>query len=145
MPEVKSSMPTDDPPIAQLLGQVFGRLAAHFPAQEWHGLRQSHFRVLWHVPSDGCTITQLADMIRMTKQGCGQFIAALQRDGYLSTVLDPADRRRRLVLRTPAGDAIVASMLTASADLEAQWRARVGAQRYHTFRSVLDELASGGT
>lgn len=133
-----------DPPIAQLLGRVFGRIAAHFPADEWAGLRQSHFRVMWHVPLTGCTITELAEEIRMTKQGCGQFVAALQRAGYLSVAPDPNDRRRRLVLRTPAGDAVIEAMLASSADLEAQWRASVGTKRYDTFRAVLAQLASLG-
>lgn len=128
-------------PIAGLLGRAFRRIEEHFPEDEWSGLRQSHFRVLWHVPPEGGTITGIAEAVGMTQQGCGQFISALESDGYLTVAQDPADRRVRRVRRTAHGDAMVESFLVAYEELEDQWRALVGPRRYATFRAVLDRLA----
>jgi DNA-binding MarR family transcriptional regulator len=105
------------------------------------GLRPSHLRVLSAVPSTGLSVSEIALRVDMTKQGCGQFVDALEQRDLLRTAPDPGDRRRRLVHRTRRGDAAVRGHARRIAALEREWQARVGARRYATFRAVLVELA----
>ena len=132
----------DDDHVAVLMGRVFDALRAAMPAEEWDGLRQSHLRVLTSVPLEGISITDLGERVRMTKQGCGQFVGRLEGTGHLRVDPDPADRRVRRVSRTPRGDRAVADATAHILDLERQWAEQVGERRYRTFRAVLGELAA---
>lgn len=104
-------------------------------------LRPSHLRVLSAVPVVGLSVSEIALRVDMTKQGCGQFVDALERRGLLRTAPDPRDRRRRLVRRTRQGDAAVRRHARRIGALERQWQSQVGPRRYATFCAVLAELA----
>ncbi len=106
------------------------------------GLRPSHFRVIDSVPTDdGITVTELAERVGMTKQGIGQFVTQLTRDGYLVTESDPQDRRVRIVRRTPLGNDATHRLAIMLQGLEDDWARRVGKRRYREFRRLLDEIA----
>lgn len=124
------------------LADVMRRLVhARITQQEWNGLRVSHFRLLTAVPPGGATVTELAGRLSMTKQAVGQFVTGLQASGHLDVRTDPADRRRRVVVRTPAGAATVTAVEAMIAALEGEWAEQVGGDRYAVFRSVLAEIA----
>jgi DNA-binding MarR family transcriptional regulator len=143
MTGVKQDFPRSEWHVPLLMGFVMRRVADTFDGEEWDGLRQSHFRVVFSVPEDGVSVTELAERVRMTKQGCGQFVAALTASGHLSVEPDPADRRVRRVHRTARGQDLVARVTAHNLALEEEWAAGVGEDRYRTFRSVLEELAGG--
>lgn len=105
-------------------------------------MRPAHFRLLGFVPPDGTTITHLSHVLHMTKQAVGQFVAHLEATGHLEVRTDEADRRRRVVARTPEGDATVDALDAHLAELESGWSQLVGADRYRTFLEVLHELAN---
>ena len=129
--------------VAMMIAELLGSTRAVFFEQERGSLRPSHVRVLAAVPEGGCTVTQLATEVGMTKQGCGQFVAQLSGTGHLVTEADPDDRRVRVVRRTPLGDRTVAAVTERNLRIEAEWAERVGEERYRTFRRVLEELALG--
>ena len=58
-------------------GDLLGLVRSAFFELEWGGLRPSHVRVLSLVPEGGCPVTELAALVGMTKQGCGQFVTTL--------------------------------------------------------------------
>ena len=120
----------------RLLRAVRQELAQH----DWGGLRPSHFRLLASVPTSGVTITELSAPLLMTKQAVGQFVAQLHRTGHLELRSDERDRRRRVVVRTPLGDELVAEVDAAIAGVEARWADQVGPEDYAVFRRVLVEL-----
>ncbi len=124
-----------------LMGLVLRGMAAVYAAEAWGGLRQSHARVVTCVPPEGINVTALAERVGMTKQGCGQFVASLAESGHLEVSPDPADRRVRLVRRTPAGEAFVAAVTARMLEIEQTWAEQVGAERYAAFRAVLAEIA----
>jgi DNA-binding MarR family transcriptional regulator len=76
-----------------------------------------------------------------SKQAVGKRIQELEAAGLVTVEPDPTDGRATIVRRTPEGDRVLRAVLDQIADLEAELRAQVGARRYETFRSVLDELA----
>ncbi len=90
-------------------------------------LRPSQVRLLSLTPREGMRVTDLADRLGMTKQSLGELATVLERDGMLESVRDPADRRVRILRPTAAGLAAVAAAERVIAEVEAEWRARVGA------------------
>lgn len=126
-----------------LLGVAMGHVRDRLLAEDWGGLRPSHFRVIGHVPSGGISVTDLADRLDMTKQGCGQFVAHLVETGHLAVTPDPGDGRVRLVRRTDLGEQNVVEVAALNAAVEEEWRGIVGERRYRTFRAVLEELSLG--
>ena len=103
-------------------------------------LRPSHMRLLSLTPPAGMRVTDLAARVGMTKQALGEFVATLQEAGLVEVAVDGRDRRVRLVRPTPAGRRLRRVIESAIADTEGHWRARVGEDRWATFREVLAEI-----
>jgi len=141
MTSVKGSVPRTEWHAALLMGLMLREVHQVFAAEDWKGLRQSHFRVISSVPPEGITITELGDRVGMTKQGCGQFVTQLVQSGHLRVQHSPADRRTRIVHRTAAGNRTIAAVTARNLRLEQDWAERVGQERYRVFREVLEELA----
>jgi DNA-binding MarR family transcriptional regulator len=132
---------TDDAHVARLMGSAFEEIRRALAVHDWQGLRTSHFRVIEAVPDDGISITDLSVRVRMTKQGCGQFVAQLSASGHLRTVADPRDGRSRIVRRTPKGTRLIHRVQSRIREVEAAWAEQVGPERYATFREVLLAVA----
>jgi DNA-binding MarR family transcriptional regulator len=60
--------------------------------------------------------------------------------GLVEVATDERDRRVRLVRPTAAGRRLQRAIESAIADTERHWRARVGEDRWATFREVLAEI-----
>jgi DNA-binding MarR family transcriptional regulator len=129
-----------EPHVAVLMGALMEEIRATFAAEDWGGLRQSHFRLLHNVPRDGIRITDLGERLGMTKQASGQFVSALIDTGHLAARTDPHDGRVRVVVRTPLGDRTVTAFNARILRLERAWAKVVGPARYADFRQVLEEL-----
>ena len=112
-------------------------------AERVPGLRGSIGRILSLVPPEGARPTALADGAWITKQSLGERIREMERLGWVTTSADPGDKRAHLVHRTELGDRVLATAEETIAAMEAEWSAKVGANRYAVFRSVLAELADG--
>ena len=126
---------------AAVLGERLLRLVREaLGAQDWGGLRPVHFRLLSYLSPGGSTVTELSGQLWMTKQAVGQFVTQLQGSGHVEVRSDPADRRRRIVVRTPHGDRSVDAVNAAMADVERQWAELVGPPRYAEFRAVLEQI-----
>jgi DNA-binding MarR family transcriptional regulator len=138
---VKLDFPREELQVPLLMGLLFREVSAAFAAEDWGGLRQSHFRVISAVPSEGISVTELAERVGMTKQGCGQFVTTLVGSGHLRVGPDPSDRRVRRVRRTPKGERTIVAVTARILSIEDGWAERVGERRYRTFRRVLEELA----
>jgi DNA-binding MarR family transcriptional regulator len=143
MTSVKGLAPRTEWHAALLMGLLLRQVRDVFAAEDWKGLRQSHFRVISSVPAGGISITELSDRVGMTKQGCGQFVTHLVESGHLRVERSASDRRTRVVHRTPAGNRTIQAVTARNLRLERDWAERVGADRYGVFREVLEELAIG--
>lgn len=134
-----------DPHVAVLVGKLMEEIRATFAAEDWHGLRQSHFRLLSLVPPGGISVTDLAGVLGMSKQAAGQFVTQLVGSGHLLTRADPDDRRLRLVARTALGDRTVKEVNARMRRIERAWARRVGPERFETFWDVLCEIVTSGS
>jgi DNA-binding MarR family transcriptional regulator len=135
--------PPDERHAVMLMGMLMQRIRHDFAAEDWGGLRQSHFRVISSVPPDGISITELGDRVGMTKQGCGQFVTQLVESGHLTVEANPADRRTRVVKRTALGNRTIKKVTARNRQIEEEWSRQVGSKRYQAFWRVLEQLALG--
>jgi DNA-binding MarR family transcriptional regulator len=140
MTSVKHDFPEEEVHLHLLVGLLFQRMHDALEDFDWQGLRQSHFRVMQGVPAEGISVTDLAERIGMTKQGCGQFVAALVETGHLAVDADPTDARVRLVRRTQHGQEALASFRGRILAFEDDLATEIGWKRYGSFRRSLEEL-----
>lgn len=104
------------------------------------GLRGSHGRILDLIDDEGSRPSTLADGAWITKQAVGQRIRELERFGWVTVSPDPDDGRAVIVRRTRAGERVRSAARGGIEEMERAWADQVGADRYATFRQVLDEL-----
>jgi DNA-binding MarR family transcriptional regulator len=95
--------------------------------------------------SPNSAVTDLAARVGMTKQALGEFVATLEQAGLVEVAVDRRDRRVRLVRPTAAGRRLQRVVESAFAEIERDWRERVGAERWITFRRVLARSAATRT
>jgi DNA-binding MarR family transcriptional regulator len=103
-------------------------------------LRGSYGRILDLIDDDGTRPSALADGAWITKQAVGQRVHELEARGWVTVSPDPTDGRAVVVRRTAEGDRVRRTAVGAIAAMEDEWADLVGAERYATFRDVLDEL-----
>src|SRR6266700_918492 len=60
-------------------------------------LRAAHTQVFENLDPDGTRLTTLAERAQISHQAMGEMVDELVRHGYLERILDPADRRARLI------------------------------------------------
>jgi len=136
---------TEDPHLAYLLHMATRRLRAEAEAatsSTLTPLRAAQVRLLDRIPAEGGRVTELSEAVRVSKQGLGQLANHLAQLGYVEVVPDPADRRAKLVRRTPSGDQVCSEMRATVAAIEGRWAADVGARKYAAFRDVLRTLVA---
>jgi DNA-binding MarR family transcriptional regulator len=144
MPDVNGVAEGRPDHLVFLLNRANRRLRAEaVPPPPLAALTIAQARILDVIPTAGCRIVDLSGELRVSKQGLGQLVAQLAGSGYVEVTADPADRRAKVVRRTPRGDGVVGSIRGLIADVEARWCREVGADRYEIFRQVLSELVEG--
>jgi DNA-binding MarR family transcriptional regulator len=134
----------DDVHVLALLGALDRRIdrdLRELRSADAAGMRGSHGRILGQIADEGSRPSALAAGW-ISKQAIGQRIRELEERGWVSVAADPSDRRAVVVRRTEAGERVRDATVAAIAAMEERWAAAVGAERYATFRAVLDELGS---
>ncbi len=144
-----SSQNTDEQQLQELRERHVGRLLlqAHraFNARAveklqergYENLTLAHLTLLPHLDVAGTRITTLAERAGMTKQGMGQLVLDLERQGYVARTPDPSDRRAALVAFTDAGKRFLRDAVTVTRDLETEYAALLGQQQLATLRDAL--------
>src|SRR5437867_6849035 len=89
----------------------------------------------------GSRLTDLAEHVRLTKQGMMAMIDDLEARGYVRRVPDPNDSRAKLVRLTARGRRAAAECRRAVQSVEQRTRRQLGDRRYDTLRETLEELA----
>lgn len=135
--ESKIDMQTSMP--ALLIG-AFESFRAVLNAAPLPGLRPSHYRVMALIPAEGLKLSELARRADITKPGIGQFMAHLQREGYVVLARNPADNRSKIVTLTASGVAAAELSRQLIAETEHRWAATLGTDRYLELRQTLLDL-----
>jgi DNA-binding MarR family transcriptional regulator len=113
------------------------QLIEHIDAREFGELRPMNGFVFVNCYPDGQTITALAYEAGVSKQAMMQVIDAMERRGLIEREPHPIDRRQKLVRLTAKGERAMRAVMRAWNDIEAEWVARIGAERMAALRQDL--------
>jgi len=125
-------------PYRRLQRRLYADLARKFPE-----VRRAHSAVFRHIAPEGSRLTELAEQAEMTKQSMAYLVEHLAGRGYVRMERDPADGRAVRVKLTAKGRRFVAVALAASAEIEREAVARMGAENMARLRHLLAELDAG--
>jgi DNA-binding MarR family transcriptional regulator len=104
-------------------------------------LRPTHFRLLRYPGVDGTRPTELAHRLGASKQAINPLINDLERWGYLERRPDPTDQRGRVLWLTDRGRELMTTIKRLHAEIETDWKSKLGSRRYTLLRSALHDLA----
>lgn len=132
--------------LARLLLEARRALAADLVAdladRGFPDLRPGHAALFLTIDRrSGSRLTDLAEQVRLTKQGMMALVDDLESLGYVRRVPDPVDSRAKLVRLTARGRRATAECRRAIASVEQRTKRLLGDRRYETLREVLEELA----
>jgi DNA-binding MarR family transcriptional regulator len=98
----------------------------HDEFQQWtegHGLSESRFRVLvtiYHTPQRRLPLGAIAEQLSVVPRTVTDLVDILERDGLVTRVPDPRDRRSTLAELTPAGLERVAAIQRSAVSQQAE-------------------------
>jgi DNA-binding MarR family transcriptional regulator len=103
-------------------------------------LRPAHFALFQFPGPHGARPVELAARLGMTKQALTPLLNDLERFGYLERRPAADDGRGRVLRLTERGLAFVGAIKEIVTGIEAEWSARLGAERFAVVKEVLQEL-----
>jgi len=103
-------------------------------------MRPSFGFVLRAVAAEEPTVSRLAEMLGVAKQGASRLADDMVALGYLERTGDPADRRRTRLRLSRAGERIRARALTESHTMEDELRDRFGDTQVEHLRTLLTDF-----
>lgn len=146
-PEPRAAMIADDKPLTRCTCSAVRMTSRHISqaydqALSSTGLRLGQYAMLRSLLRLGPIGVQgLADAMRLDRTTVGRNLRPLQRDGLVSVVIDPQDRRGRLLAVTDAGREALQSaepLWAAAQDrLESRFGSELTRQLHQTFASIL--------
>jgi DNA-binding MarR family transcriptional regulator len=95
-----------------------------------------------HLDATGTRTSVLAERGGMTKQGMGQLVIDLERQGYLLRSPDPTDGRAVLVTFSAQGEQLLWDALAVTGEVESEYAAALGQDRMNQFREMLAALTA---
>jgi DNA-binding MarR family transcriptional regulator len=104
-------------------------------------LQEPHFAVFSYPLPDGVRPSDLARQIRMSRQATNYLIRQMEELGYLERRAGP-ESDRRLVYLTDRGWKVADVIYASLRQLQEQWAAEVGRERFRDFMGVLTVLSS---
>jgi DNA-binding MarR family transcriptional regulator len=105
------------------------------------GLRVTQYSILRQIERAGpSALSELAQHLVMDRSTLGHNLRPLERDGLVELVVDPNDRRSRLIALTSAGRKKIAAALPLWNQAQQQFEAAFGQKRAEALRELLHEI-----
>ena len=104
-------------------------------------LDTAHLTVFQYPGPQGARPSELAARLGVSKQALNYLLGELERLGYIERRPDPHDLRSRHIALTRRGEQTVSVIRNAVADIERDWQARLGPERFAQLYGLLRELA----
>ena len=141
---------TSSPTLARMIGALLRipfqatvtRVYQRLGEAGYTDLRPAHFAVLQNVRPEGLHVTELADLAQMTRQSMGALVDYVEECGYVERVTDPGDGRAWLIRLTEKGRDVEQVARSALAELESEWAAALGEERFAALYSTLSDLVA---
>lgn len=119
---------------------VLGRMLVGLHQHGFDDLDAPHLNVLLYPGPQGLRPSELAARRGMSKQAVNYLLGELERLGYLERRADPGDRRSKRIALTRRGTLAGHAIRDAVAEVERDWAARLGEERFGELRGLLLEL-----
>jgi DNA-binding MarR family transcriptional regulator len=142
------AMMDDGPPyVGALLRQCFehvrARIEADLKSAGFTDLQPAHLAVFSFPAPDGMRPSDLARRLRMSRQATNHIIGQLEALGYLERRAERKGERRRIYL-TPRTWGMVKVVHATLLEIQAEWAAEIGADRFGDFMTTLRRFAARG-
>lgn len=119
---------------------VASRIHRGLLARGFDDIQPAHLAVFQNIEAEGSRTTQLAAKAQITKQSMGYLVDQLEERGYVRREQDPLDGRAKLARMTERGWQVMDAAFAIVDELEAEWAAQLGEQRYQQLREGLNAL-----
>ena len=134
------------PPLARLFAIGYRQLidSLHDRLRERGGtdVRPAFGFALLAARDQPTSVTELAELMGMTKQAASKLVDAMASGGYIQRGTDPADGRQRPVTLTGRGEDLLSAVEQVYAELEDDWAKLIGAARLDRMRRDLMRVLS---
>lgn len=104
-------------------------------------LDSAHLTVFQYPGPQGTRPSELAVRLGVSKQALNYLLGELERLGYIERRPDPRDLRSRRIALTRRGEQTVPVIRDAVAEVERDWEAQLGPERFAQLYGLLRELA----
>jgi DNA-binding MarR family transcriptional regulator len=129
--------------LRQCLDHVRARIEADLRSAGFTDLQPVHLAVFSFPPPDGVRPSDLARRIRMSRQATNHIIGQLEALGYLERRAERKGERRRIYL-TPRTWGMVKVVHATLLEIQGEWAADIGPERFGDFMTTLRRLAARG-
>ena len=99
-------------------------------------------RLAQRIAEQGSRLSDLAAQAQVTKQTASLLVAALEREGLVERIPDPADRRARLIRLTQKGLTASAQAREVVMRVERSWTDHLGPELAAALREALTKLSA---
>jgi DNA-binding MarR family transcriptional regulator len=136
--------PLGPPLIGALLRQPWEAVNEHMlerlHANGFSDFDASYLIVFQYPGPQGQRPSELATRLRVSKQALNHLLGQLERRGYIERQPSDDDKRSKRVALTPRGIHAATSMREAVAELENNWKRKLGPKRFNQLRNLLHDL-----
>ena len=133
--------PAGSPPLARLFAvgyrQLIDGLHDRLHDRGWTDVRPAFGFVLLAARDQPTSVTELAELMGMTKQAASKLVDAMVSGGYIERGTDPQDGRQRPVSLTGRGGELLSAVEQIYAELEEGWAKLIGASHLDRMRQDL--------
>jgi DNA-binding MarR family transcriptional regulator len=129
--------------LRQCLDHVRARIEADLRSAGVTDLQPAHLAVFSFPLPDGMRPSDLARRIRMSRQATNHIIGQLEALGYLERRAERKGERRRIYL-TPRTRGMVKIVHATLLEIQGEWAADIGAERFGDFMTTLRRFAARG-
>jgi DNA-binding MarR family transcriptional regulator len=129
--------------LRQCLEHVRARMEADIKTAGFTDLQPAHLAVFSFPPPDGLRPSDLARRIRMSRQATNHIIGQLEALGYLERRAARKGERRRIYV-TPRTWGMVKVVHATLLEIQAEWAAEIGTDRFGDFMTTLRRFATRG-
>jgi DNA-binding MarR family transcriptional regulator len=124
--------------------QVRRRMLDRLHEHGFDDLEAPHLNLMLYPGPEGARPSELAAQRGISKQAVNYLLGELERLGYLERKTDPHDRRSKRVTLTRRGEQAGHTIRDAVREIERDWEAQLGAERFAELRNLLLELNQPG-
>jgi len=120
--------------------RVIRRMLERLHQHGFDDLDMAHVNLFLYPGPQGARPSELAAERGMSKQAVNYLLGQLERLGYLERRADAGDGRSKRIALTNRGERAAYTIRDAVRDLEREWEAQLGPDRFASLKSLLLEL-----